>query len=111
MPGNSSRSAACLAVTVLAVLDRSWTRELRRVGAPGDRLQPVCALARKGCRAYDRGAGCWDTAARLGYTVVGSAAERTSEQAIDCAFDAGRKGTTLLVEAQNKGDEIKADLG
>ena len=95
----------------LAEVYRSCTRELRRMGAPGDRLQPVYALARKGCRAYDRGAGCWDTAARLGYTFVGSAAERKSEQAINCAFDAGRKGTTVLVEALNKGDEIKAELG
>jgi hypothetical protein len=95
----------------LADVYRSCTRELRRMGPPSDRLQPVSVLAKKGCREYDRGARCWDTAARLGYTFVGSAAERKSEQAINCAFDAGRKGTTVLVDALNKGDEIEDEFG
>jgi hypothetical protein len=95
----------------LADAYRSCTRELRRMGAPSDRLQPVYVLAKKGCREYDKGARCWDTAARLGYTFVGSAAERKSQQAIDCAFDTGRKGTEVLVDALNKGDEIKAEVG
>jgi hypothetical protein len=94
----------------LADAYRSCTRELQRIGAPSDRLQPVYVLAKQGCREYDRGARCWDTAARLGYTFVGSAAERKSEQAINCAFDAGRKGTEILVDALNKGDEVKAEV-
>jgi hypothetical protein len=36
---------------------------------------------------------------------------RSLAEAINCAFDAGREGTTVLVEALNKGDEIKAELG
>jgi hypothetical protein len=95
----------------LAEAYRSCTRELRRMGAPSDRLQPVYVLAKKGCREYDKGARCWDTAARLGYTSVGSAEERKSRQAIDCAFYAGTRGTKLVVDALDKGDEIKAEFG
>jgi hypothetical protein len=95
----------------LADAYRSCTRELQRMGVPSDRLRPVYVLAKKGCRQYHKGAQCWDTAARLGYTFVGSAAERKSNQAIDCAFDTGRKGTEILVDALNKGDEIKAEIG
>jgi hypothetical protein len=36
---------------------------------------------------------------------------RSLAEAINRAFDAGREGTTVLVEALNKGDEIKAELG
>ena len=95
----------------LAEAYRSCTRQLRRMGVPSDRLQPVYVFAKKGCREYDKGARCWDTAARLGYTSVGSAEERKSRQAIDCAFYAGSRGTHLLVDALNKGEEIKADFG
>jgi hypothetical protein len=95
----------------LAEAYRSCTRQLRRMGVPSDRLQPVYVLAKKGCREYDKGARCWDTAARLGYTSVGSAEERKSRQAIDCAFYAGTRGTHLVVDALNKGEEIKADFG
>jgi hypothetical protein len=98
-------------VRSLAEVYRSCTRELQRMGAPSDRLQPVYALAKQGCREYDRGARCWDTAARMGYTVVGSAEERKFNQAVDCAFDAQGKGTEVLVDALNKGDEIKAESG
>jgi hypothetical protein len=76
-----------------------------------DRKGVRYVLAKKGCREYDKGARCWDTAARLGYTFVGSAEERRSQQAIDCAFDTGRKGTEVLVDALNNGDEIKAKVG
>ena len=34
---------------------RTCSRELRRIGAPSDRLQPVYALAKKGCAEYDKG--------------------------------------------------------
>jgi hypothetical protein len=40
-----------------------------------------------------------------------SLAERKSDQAINCAFDAGREGITVLVEAMNRSDEIKPEFG
>ena len=55
IPPNLTTSALVMAASKL----RTCSRELRRIGAPSDRLQPVYALAKKGCAEYDKGARCF----------------------------------------------------
>jgi hypothetical protein len=95
----------------LASALRSCSRQLARGGAPSDRLQPVYALVTKACAEYDKGAACFTTAARIGYTFAGSAEDRRQTKAIDCGFAAGAKATVILADAENKGEEIKAEVG
>jgi hypothetical protein len=90
---------------------RSCSRELARGGAPSDRLQPVYALVKKACKEYDKGAACFTTAARIGYTYAGSAEDRKQTKAIDCGYAAEAKGAVVLAEAEAKGEEIKTEVG
>ena len=90
---------------------RSCTRELARGGSPSDRLQPVYALVKQGCKEYDKGAACFTTAARIGIPFAGSPEDRKQTKAIQCGFDARAKGGVPLLDAQDKGAEIKAEVG
>jgi hypothetical protein len=90
---------------------RSCSRELARGGSPSDRLQPVYTLVKKACREYDKGAVCFTTAARIGIPFAGTPEERTQSKAIDCGFAAAAEGTIGLVDAANKGEDIKAKVG
>jgi hypothetical protein len=90
---------------------RSCTRELARGGSPSDRLEPVYAIVKKACREYDKGAACFTTAASVGIPFAGTPAERKQTKAIDCGFAAQGKGTVLLADAENKGAEVKAEVG
>jgi hypothetical protein len=87
------------------------SRELARLGAPSDRLQPVYALAKKACQQLGKAAQCHATIARLslpsGGYVVGSPQERPIRRASDCANAAEQKGTELLEDADAKGTEIQ----
>jgi hypothetical protein len=87
------------------------SRELARLGAPSDRLQPVYALAKKACQQLGKAAQCHATVARLsdasGGVVVGSPQERPWNRAGDCANAAEQKGTKLLEDADAKGTEIQ----
>jgi hypothetical protein len=94
---------------------RSCSRELARIGSPGDRLQPVYTLVKKACRTYDKGAKCFATAARVsmadGGVIAGSPQERTQSRALDCGGAAQGNGSNLLADAKAKGEEIKAQAG
>lgn len=91
------------------------SRELRRIGSPSARLQPVYVIVKKACRTYDKGAQCFATAARVsdasGAVVAGTPEERTQQQAMDCGFAAQGNGGNLLDEAEAKGEDIKAEVG
>jgi hypothetical protein len=99
------------AMRKLATSLRSCSRELTRGGAPSDRLQPVYTLVKKGCKEYDKGAVCFATAASIGIPFGGSAEDRKQQKAIQCGFDASGKGGIPLLDAENKGAEIKAEVG
>jgi len=94
---------------------RTCSRELARIGAPSDRLQPVYVIVQEACRIYDKGAKCFATAARVsdasGAVVAGSPEERTQKQAMDCGFAAQGDGGNRLADAEAKGQEIKAAVG
>jgi hypothetical protein len=90
---------------------RECSRQLARMGSPSARLQPVYALVKKACQAYDTGAQCFATAASLGITVAGSAADRRQSKAIDCGFAASGKGSLPMADAENKAEEIKMAAG
>jgi hypothetical protein len=93
----------------------SCSRELARLGAPSDRLQPVAAVAEKACQQFSKAAKCQATVASVsdagGGVVVGSPQSRTWDRASRCAQTAEQKGTTLLEEAQAKGAGIRATVG
>ena len=90
------------------------SRELRRIGSPSARLQPVYVAVRTACRTYDKGAQCFATAARVsdasGAVVAGSPEERTQDRALDCGFAAQGDGGNLLTEAEAKATAIEAQL-
>jgi hypothetical protein len=95
----------------LATKMRGCSRELARLGAPTQRLQPVHTLAKRGCAQYDKAAACFATAASIGIPIAGTAQERRFNQALDCGFAAPGKGSLLLAEAEAKGFEIKETVG
>jgi hypothetical protein len=90
------------------------SRELRRIGSPSDRLQPVNTVVKKACRTYDKGAKCFATAAGVsdasGAVLAGSPEERTQKQAMDCGFAAQGNGGNLLDDADAKAAAIEAQL-
>jgi hypothetical protein len=93
----------------------AWSRQLRRLGTPSDRLQPVYTLVRKVIRTYDKGAKCYATAAGAvsasGAVVAGTPEARIVDKAMDCAGAAEGDGSNLLYKADAKGDELKAKYG
>jgi hypothetical protein len=98
-------------MTKLANSLRGCTRVLAKGGSPSDRLQPVYTLVKKACKEYDKGAKCFITAARIGIPIAGSAEDREMREALDCGFEAVGKGGILLADAENKGEEIKLEVG
>lgn len=94
---------------------RTCSRELARIGSPSARLRPVYVIVKKACDTYDKGAKCFATAASVsmadGGVVAGTPQERTQRRALDCGGAAQGDGGNLLVEAEAKGEEIKARTG
>jgi hypothetical protein len=93
----------------------AWSRQLRRLGAPTDRLQPAYTIVRKVIRTYDKGAKCFATAAG-GVSASGAVAASTPDiqivaKAMDCAGAAHGNGTNLLYQADAEGDDLKAKYG
>jgi hypothetical protein len=108
---NATSNMTISAMRKLAGSLRSCSRELVRGAPHSDRLQPVLALVKKACKEYDKGAVCFATAARIGIPYGGSPQDRAQTKAIQCGYDAGGKGSIILLDAENKGEEIKAEVG
>jgi hypothetical protein len=93
---------------------RACSRGLRKIGSPGDRLQPVYVLVQKACRTYDKGARCFARAASVsdaaGGTVAGTPQARTQRRSMSCGFAAQGNGSNLLGEAEVKAAAIKAQF-
>jgi hypothetical protein len=87
---------------------RGCSRELSRIGSPTARLQPVSVLVHQACRAYDKGAQCFQDAARIIDTISSPAQDQAFSQKLDCGFAASGKGGEPLVQALIKANEIKA---
>jgi hypothetical protein len=98
------------ALRSLANEARGCRRELADIGSPSARLRPVEALVRQACQEYDKGAQCFEEAARIG-TPDSSSEVRKLEQQINCGFAAAGAGGAPLAEAQVKAEEIKAAAG
>jgi hypothetical protein len=107
MPTNLTPTAMASTANKL----RECSRQLARMGSPSARLQPVYALVKKACQAYDTGAKCFATAASTGIPLAGSAADRKQRKAIDCGFTASGKGSLPMADAMNKAEEIKRAAG
>ncbi|HET7518643.1 MAG TPA: hypothetical protein VFN05_13300 [Actinomycetes bacterium] len=90
----------------------AWSRQLRRLGTPSDRLQPAYTLVRKAIRTYDKGAKCYARAAGAvtasGAVVAGTPEERIVNESLDCAGAAEGNGTNLLYKADAKAEDLKA---
>jgi hypothetical protein len=93
---------------------RSCSRELARIGSPGDRLERVYVIVKKACRTFDKGAKCFDKAISVssaGGAVTGEANARTFEQSLNCGHEAQGNGSNLLADAEAKGGAIKVKAG
>jgi hypothetical protein len=93
---------------------RACSRELRKIGPPSDRLQPVYVLVQKACRTYDKGARCFARAASVsdaaGATIAGTPQARTQRRSLSCAFAAQGNGSNLLGAAEAKAAAIQAQF-
>jgi hypothetical protein len=93
---------------------RACSRELQKIGPPGDRLQPVYVLAQKACRTYGKGARCFAKAASVsdaaGATIAGTPQARTQRRSLSCGFAAQGNGSNLLSQAEAQAAAIKAQL-
>jgi hypothetical protein len=93
---------------------RACHRELRQMGAPGARLQPVYAIVDKACRTLDQGARCFAKAASVsdaaGATVAGSVEARTQDRSLSCGFSAQGNGSNLLSDAEAQAATIRAQF-
>ena len=108
---NAPTNLTSSALASLAHQVRGCSRELARIGSPpSTRLQPVYQLVQQACQAYDKGAQCFEDAARIGIP-SSPAAERKFEQKVDCGFAASGTGSEPLARAQIKASEIKAAAG
>jgi hypothetical protein len=87
---------------------RSCSKELTRLGSPGERLQPVLVLVQKACKQFDRGAACFAVAAR---NLNSASATKTVEQNLTCGENAEGDGSNLLGDAEAKGKEIDLAAG
>ncbi len=110
----SSMTMTRAKMTELGNVLRACGRELRRMGAPGTRLQPVYVMVSKACRALDRGARCFAKAASVsdaaGATVAGTVQARIQNQSLSCGFAAQGNGSNLLSGAEAKAAAIKAQF-
>jgi hypothetical protein len=82
-----------------------------RTRRPSTRLQEVDDLVKKACRQYDKGADCFDTAAKIGIPIAGSDEERKQTEAIDCGFDAVNRGSEVLFEAEIEAEHLQPPPG
>jgi hypothetical protein len=93
---------------------RGYSQELRRIGTPGGRLQPVSVLTTKARLQFDKGAGCYATAAGAispgGAVEAGTPQERTFNRSLDCGNAAEGNGLNFLFDASTKGQEIRAQF-
>ena len=108
----SSMTMTQAKMTELGNALRACHRELRRMGAPGTRLQPVYVVVTKACRTLDRGARCFAKAASVsdaaGGTVAGTPEARIQNRSLSCGFAAQGNGSNLLSEAEAQAATIKA---
>ena len=92
----------------------AWSRQLRRLGAPTDRLQPAYTIVRKVIRTYDKGANA--SPRRLAASAPAAPWPPAPDaqivaKAMDCAGAAHGNGTNLLYKADAKGEDLKAKYG
>jgi len=110
----SSMTMTRAKMTELGNALRACGRELRRMGAPGTRLQPVYVMVTRACQALDKGARCFARAARVsdaaGATVAGTVEARIQNQSLSCGFAAQGNGSNRLSEAEAKAEVIKAQF-
>jgi hypothetical protein len=110
----SSMTMTRAKMTALGNTLRACGRELRRMGTPGTRLQPVYVKVTKACRALDRGARCFAKAASVsdaaGGTVAGTVEARIQNRSLSCAFAAQGNGSNLLSDAEEQAAAIKAQF-
>ena len=116
---NSFKAKGAVSLTRAIVLEynrqlASWGRQLRRLGAPSDRLQPAYTLVRKVIQTFDKGAKCYARAAgviSVGGSLDSNREARMFEEALDCGHAAEGNGANVLYKADAKGDELKAKYG
>jgi hypothetical protein len=94
----------------LAKILQGCSGSLAQIGVPSKRLQPVYALARKGCGYYDSGARCFVAAAKIGVPAR-AAEDQQLTRYIQCGFAAVGPGSKSLADAEIRGIKIKQGAG
>ena len=99
-------------MTQLGTAAGGCSRQLRRLGVPGPRLQSVYAMATKACRTYAKAARCFARAARVsgidGGTVAGTPQERIQRRSLSCGFAAQGNASNRFGAATAAAQSIEA---
>ncbi len=99
-------------MTQLGTTLRGCSRELRRIGVPSGRLQPVYALVKRACRTYDKAARCFARAANVsdasGATFAGTPQDRIQRRSLSCGFAAQGNASNRLGDAQSQAQLIES---
>ena len=99
-------------LTDLGTTASSCSRELRRMGPPGARLQQVYEMARKACRTYNKVARCFARAAAAGDvaggTIEGSPQDQVMRRALSRGVAARGNASNQLGDAQAEAKLIES---
>jgi hypothetical protein len=99
-------------MTQLRTAMRGCSRELRRIGVPSGRLQPVYALVKRACRTYDKAARCFARAVSVsdasGATFAGTPQDRIQRRSLSCGFAAQGNASNRLGDAESHAQLIVA---
>jgi hypothetical protein len=99
-------------MTQLRTAMRGCSRELRRIGVPSGRLQPVYALVKRACRTYDKAARCFARAVSVsdasGATFAGTPQDRIQRRSLSCGFAAQGNASNRLGDAESQAQLIVA---
>jgi hypothetical protein len=99
-------------MTQLGTAVGGCSRELRRIGVPSGRLQPVYALVNRACRTYDKAARCFARAAGVsdasGATFAGTPQDRIQRRSLSCGFAAQGNASNRLGDALSQAQLIES---
>jgi hypothetical protein len=99
-------------MTQLANTAGRCRRELRHLGTPSTRLEPVYASVTKACQLYHKAARCFARAANVsgpdGSVVAGTPEARIQRRSLSCGFAAQGNASNRLGTAESQAQSIES---
>jgi hypothetical protein len=85
---------------------------LREAGRASERFVPAAQIVARACRTYEKAARNFETVRSLleGIVVKGSPEEKLVERSLDRAFTVQVNASTLMMRAEEKADQIRANI-